>query len=677
MSELAALTADKPAASRSTYGSDEETSRSLQHMQPWEFPGWGQVTSVSIPDSSLAEINAALKSREHPKLAEWPATAICGNDILSSCLYVSGLVAAKAGKLAPVCLALVAGILYLYRFIYGEVVNAIPMNGGSYNVLLNTTSKRVASVAASLAILSYIATGVVSGTSACTYLASTFPGIPVVGATVGLLFFFAALTCLGISESAVVALVIFVVHTLTLATLCGLSVWFIVHNRGQLLYANLFETAYPSINLAGTWIDGDVFSALFFGTSTAMLGISGFESSSQFVQEQAPGVFPKTLRNMWWGVAVFNPLLSFLSLGVMPLSTMNMFKNTVLSKMALVVGGQTFETLVTLDAFIVLSGAVLTAYVGINGLIRRLASDRVVPPFLLHENAWRHTNHWILWGYFGVATSLVLVLRGDVETLSGVYTYAFLGLMTLFGTGCMLLKYKRAALPRDVIAPWSACLTGVMLVVAAFFGNLMGDPTVLTYFALYFSLVLVVVLVMLERLFLLRLVMYALKRVCPSRHSKNDDGAGTGAMGGRTIVRAMREIASTNPTVFFAKHADLPLLNKAILYARSNEQTSHLVVVHVSAANRPAVDALNDDGLESTLDIQTFSENVALLDRIYPKLKIDFVHVAINSGSFGPAAIEWVSTKYGIPKNMMFVKQPSAAFPHSIAALGGVRIITG
>jgi hypothetical protein len=33
------------------------------------------------------------------------------------------------------------------------------MNGGSYNVLLNTTSKRVASIAASLAILSYIATG--------------------------------------------------------------------------------------------------------------------------------------------------------------------------------------------------------------------------------------------------------------------------------------------------------------------------------------------------------------------------------------------------------------------------------------------------------------------------------------------------------------------------------------
>ena len=30
---------------------------------------------------------------------------------------------------------MVAGILYLYRFIYGEAITALPMNGGSYNVV--------------------------------------------------------------------------------------------------------------------------------------------------------------------------------------------------------------------------------------------------------------------------------------------------------------------------------------------------------------------------------------------------------------------------------------------------------------------------------------------------------------------------------------------------------------
>jgi amino acid transporter len=45
---------------------------------------------------------------------------------------------------------------------YGEACTALPLNGGAYNVLLNTTSKIVASLAACLTILSYTATAVVS-----------------------------------------------------------------------------------------------------------------------------------------------------------------------------------------------------------------------------------------------------------------------------------------------------------------------------------------------------------------------------------------------------------------------------------------------------------------------------------------------------------------------------------
>lgn len=263
-------------------------------LKPWEFPGWGN-NAKTVPDErELAEIQAHL-SMDHPKLSEWLATAICGNDILSSCLYVSGIVASKAGFLAPVALGIVAGVLYLYRFIYGEVVNAIPLNGGSYNVLLNTTTKRVASVAASLAILSYIATGVVSGTSACNYLASQIPTLPIVPATIGLLFFFAVLSLIGITESALVALAIFIAHSITLAVLCVFSAIFVFKNDFEILKAN-FSTDFPDINLAGDTVTGNLFTAIFFGTSTAMLGISGFESSSQFVEEQADGVFPKTLR---------------------------------------------------------------------------------------------------------------------------------------------------------------------------------------------------------------------------------------------------------------------------------------------------------------------------------------------------------------------------------------------
>ena len=108
------------------------------------------------------------KQRRNPgyKLNELEATAICGNDITSSCLYVSALTILQAGKWAPVALLLVAAVLFFYRRIYAEVVGALPLNGGAYNALLNTTSKRVASLAACLTLLSYMATAVISASEA-------------------------------------------------------------------------------------------------------------------------------------------------------------------------------------------------------------------------------------------------------------------------------------------------------------------------------------------------------------------------------------------------------------------------------------------------------------------------------------------------------------------------------
>ena len=110
----------------------------------------------------------------HKKLGEFASTAICGNDITSSCLYVSAIAIGAAGKYAPIGLLIVAAMLYLFRKIYSEVVGALPLNGGAYNALLNTTSKSRASVAACLTILSYMATAVISAGEAMNYGANLF-----------------------------------------------------------------------------------------------------------------------------------------------------------------------------------------------------------------------------------------------------------------------------------------------------------------------------------------------------------------------------------------------------------------------------------------------------------------------------------------------------------------------
>ncbi|MDE3254278.1 MAG: APC family permease, partial [Bacteroidota bacterium] len=296
------------------------------------------------------------------KLNTWLATAICGNDITSSCLYVSAITIAMAGQYAWIALLFVAGVLFLYRKIYGEVVGALPLNGGAYNVLLNTTSKSNASIAACLTILSYMATAVISASEAMHYLQESMAGLPVFYATLGLLFLFLCLNILGISESAVVALLIFIFHMVSMALLIGAAIYFIAKNG-----TSVFDTNF-SLPVKG----GSITKALFFGFSAAMLGISGFESSANFVEEQKRGVFPKTLRNMWIAVSILNPGIALLAIAVMPVADAAAHQQSLLSYMALLTGGKWLATLVSINAVTVLSGAVLTSFVGVNGLIRRM-----------------------------------------------------------------------------------------------------------------------------------------------------------------------------------------------------------------------------------------------------------------------------------------------------------------
>jgi amino acid transporter len=64
---------------------------------------------------------------------------------------------------------------------------------------------------------------------------------------------------------------------------------------------------------------------------------------------------------------------------------------------------------------------VLTAYVGIDGLLYQLSSDGCLPAVLMSKNSWRQTNHYIILVYLFLATSQVLLLEGDVDALAGVY----------------------------------------------------------------------------------------------------------------------------------------------------------------------------------------------------------------------------------------------------------------
>ncbi|MCB0320751.1 MAG: APC family permease, partial [Bdellovibrionales bacterium] len=443
---------------------------------------------------------------QHEKLSQWPATAICGNDITSSCLYVSALALMWAGPWGPLSLLMVGGVLWLFRGIYGEVVGALPLNGGAYNALLNTTSKKVASLAACLTILSYLATAVISAHEATHYAVEasgplrnylhhyTFP------LTIGLLSLFAVLTIRGIGESSVVALGIFIFHMASLTILSLIGGIYIYNHGTALLMENFSKPApYPSEH------------PLLFGFCFAMLGISGFESSANFVEEQAKGVFPKTLRNMWIAVSVFNPLMALLALAIVPLAQVGLFQEALLARLAEIVGGGTLKTVISIDAALVLSGAVLTSFIGVTGLIHRMTLDRCLPQYFLKQS--RHaTLHRVIIVFF-LLSSLLLYLAGDVASLAGVYTISFLSVMLLFCLGNGMLKVYRGRLPREIKVSWVTIFVAGSAVLIALVGNIYLKFEDFTIFVLYFVPTLLLITIMLYRTTLLKGGIYFVRRL--------------------------------------------------------------------------------------------------------------------------------------------------------------------
>lgn len=579
-------------------------------------------------------------SQEHAKkLNELEATAICGNDISSSCLYVSALAISYAGQYAWLALLVVGAVLFLFRKIYGEVVGALPLNGGAYNVLLNTTSKRNAALAACLTILSYMATAVLSANEAMHYLHTLWHGLPIISATMGLLGLFLLLTILGMSESAIVAVVIFLLHLFSLTLLVGVAVWYLATHGVPNLTLN-FEAPVRG---------GSILNALFFGFSAAMLGISGFESSANFVEEQGQGVFQKTLRNMWVVVTVFNPLIAFLAIAVLPLVEVGQHTETLLAHLGTVTGGPWLGTLISVDAVAVLSGAVLTSFVGVSGLMKRMTLDRILPQLFLKENK-RGSNYVILVTFFLLCVSVLLITQGKLGPLAGVYTISFLSVMAFFALGNFLLKGKRPNLPRPVYAGVFTVTLALLGVLLALYGNVKIHPEYLVVFLQYFLPTMAVVTIMLNRIGILKLILSAVDSF--EKHLPKATRVG------RLMVRRQLRELNQQAFVFFTKGDNVVNLNKVMAYVVENEFTNRLKIV-----------TLLKEGEKFPEDLLS---DIRVLDRAYEQIEVDFVTM---EGKFGPELIDELSKKWCIPKNFMFIGSPGDRFPYQISELGGVRLI--
>jgi hypothetical protein len=354
---------------------------------------------------------------------------------------------------------------------------------------------------------------------------------------------------------------------------------------------------------------------------------------------------------MWVAVTVFNPLIAFLALTVLPIAEVASEANQdfLLATIGQVSGGVWLHTAIAVDASLVLCGAVLTSFVGVGGLVRRMALDRCLPQLLLKQNR-RGSHHRISILFFVLCTSIILVTGGELFALAGVYTISFLGVMSLFVIGNILLKIRRSKLPRPERAGWLTVIVALALTVAGLIGNVLIDTRYFRFFLTYFVPTVLVVGVMFLRIHLLKLFLIILKELAARIGSLHERITGE-------VLRRIDEINSQG-IIFFTGGDSLAMLNNAMLYVRQNELSKRVTVIHLYKKRDEIPESLERD--------------LKFLDEVYPEIKIDLV---LRQGDFSPETIEQLSKEYGIAQNYMFIGAPGHRFPHNLADLGGVRII--
>lgn len=250
--------------------------------------------------------------------------------------------------------------------------------------------------------------------------------------------------------------------------------------------------------------------------------------------------------------------------------------------------------------------------------------------------------------FFILCVSVLIVTKGNLANLAGVYTFSFLTVMGLFGLGNLLLKIKRDKLPRLEKASIISVLLAIGFIIAAFLGNMKLNLVSFYVFIVYLVPSMILILIMLNRAQIIRWIIYSLQYLKePVRKLILSN------------IRLHRALVKVNAQelVFFTRGDNVSILNRVMIYVEENETTKKLKIVHVA----------NDESNNENLKV-----DVEVLDRAYPEIDIDFVEI---EGQFGPDMIEQLSKKWGIPKNFMFIGAPSDKFPYHVSELGGVRLI--
>ncbi len=404
----------------------------------------------------------------------WRAAAIVLCDLGSSAYYAGGIAEGFLGKSAPWFILGVMLFSYAVRAVYIESCSMF-VRGGVYRVVHEALGGTLAKFSVSALMFDYVLTGPISGVSAGLYLAGLInetadllhsPTVkvnpPYFAAffTVLATLYFWRKNIIGIHESSQKALRIMQLTTVMVVVLIA---WCIVtilqrgYNPVPLpTLANLHFTDEALGWLKGSDLTSFTLIALLIGMGHSVLAMSGEESLAQVNREIASPKL-KNLQRAGFVIfiysMVFTSLVSFFAVMIIPDGErVHQYLDNLIGGLAMNVVGPLplrllFHAFVVVVGTVILSGAVNTAIVGSNGVLNRVAEDRVLPDWFRSPHKKYGTTARIITMIVVLQIITIILTRGDIQLLGDAYAFGIVWSFAMQGLSVLVLRYKQPEEP--------------------------------------------------------------------------------------------------------------------------------------------------------------------------------------------------------------------------------------
>jgi len=399
----------------------------------------------------------------------WQAAAIVLNDLASTMYYIGGITEQAIGKSAP---WLVLGVMlfsFAVRSVYMESCGMF-VRGGVYIVVRDSIGPTVAKLSVSSLVVDYILTGPISSVSAGQYLGRLLndfgeafkqswhvdPNAFSVFFSILVTAYFWRSNIKGVPESSTKALRIMQVTTvMVVALLIWCPVTLLLRGGAQ------FPPLPTPSNLRLTkeslgWLDGTVWAQFSFvvmlvAVGHSLLAMSGFETLAQVYREVA---YPKlknlriTANIVCTYAVVSTGVISVLAVMIIPDATRSRYFDNMIGGLVMNLAGPAllrlgFHVFVVIVGVLILSGAVNTSLIGVNGVLNRVAEDGVLLDWFRKPHQKYGTTHRILNTMTLLQIVTIVASRGDVYLLGEAYAFGVVWSFALKGLGVLVLRYQR------------------------------------------------------------------------------------------------------------------------------------------------------------------------------------------------------------------------------------------